>query len=43
MSTEDLNMSAATKNVLAKVRRIIPPMLESFHKGLYLRGLAGVD
>ncbi|KAJ3470970.1 hypothetical protein MRS44_001069 [Fusarium solani] len=26
-------MSAATKNVLAKVRRIIPPMLESFHKG----------
>ncbi|RSL77378.1 ATP-dependent (S)-NAD(P)H-hydrate dehydratase [Fusarium floridanum] len=33
MSTEDLNMSAATKNVLDKVRRIIPPMLESFHKG----------
>ncbi|KAM0437697.1 hypothetical protein ACHAPT_002062 [Fusarium lateritium] len=33
MSTEDLKMSAATKDVLAKVRRIIPPMLESFHKG----------
>ncbi|KAL2212297.1 Ribokinase-like protein [Sarocladium strictum] len=26
-------MSAATKDVLAKVQRMIPPMLESFHKG----------
>jgi ATP-dependent NAD(P)H-hydrate dehydratase len=27
------DMSAATKDVLAKVQRMIPPMLESFHKG----------
>ncbi|KAM5356056.1 hypothetical protein ACJ41O_002702 [Fusarium nematophilum] len=35
MSAEDSdpNMSTATKDVLAKVRRIIPPMLEHFHKG----------
>ena len=26
-------MSAATKDVLSKVQRMIPPMLESFHKG----------
>ncbi|KAF4979010.1 hypothetical protein FZEAL_4685 [Fusarium zealandicum] len=26
-------MSAATKDVLSKVRRVIPPMLEKFHKG----------
>lgn len=28
-------MSAATKDVLAKVQRMIPPMLESFHKGIF--------
>ncbi|KAF4988465.1 hypothetical protein FDECE_15057 [Fusarium decemcellulare] len=35
MSAKDSgpNMSAATRDVLAKVRRIIPPMLEKFHKG----------
>lgn len=27
------NMSAATKDVLARVQRLIPPMLEHFHKG----------
>ncbi|CAM1507057.1 Fc.00g066980.m01.CDS01 [Cosmosporella sp. VM-42] len=27
------DMSAATKDVLSKVRRMIPPMLEKFHKG----------
>lgn len=29
-------MSAATKKVLARVRRMIPPMLETFHKGSLL-------
>lgn len=29
-------MSAATKEVLARVRQMIPPMLESFHKGAYV-------
>ncbi|KAF7542509.1 hypothetical protein G7Z17_g11517 [Cylindrodendrum hubeiense] len=35
MSTDNAtpNMSAATKDVLARVQRIIPPMLEKFHKG----------
>ena len=28
-----LNMSSATKSVLAKARRMVPPMLEKFHKG----------
>jgi hypothetical protein len=26
-------MSAATKSILNKVQRLVPPMLESFHKG----------
>jgi ATP-dependent NAD(P)H-hydrate dehydratase len=32
------NMSATTKNVLGKVRRMIPPMLDTFHKGMQLPG-----
>lgn len=27
------NMSAATKDILARVRQMVPPMLEKFHKG----------
>ena len=27
------NMSATTKELLKKVRMIVPPMLEKFHKG----------
>jgi hypothetical protein len=27
------NMSAATKDILARVQRMVPPMLERFHKG----------
>jgi hypothetical protein len=26
-------MSAATKDILSKVRRMVPPMLSKFHKG----------
>lgn len=26
-------MSAATRGVLARVRRMVPPMLDKFHKG----------
>ncbi len=35
MSAKDQgpDMSAATKSVLSKVRRMIPPMLDKFHKG----------
>ncbi|KAF5676944.1 hypothetical protein FHETE_1951 [Fusarium heterosporum] len=35
MSTQDSGpkMSSATKDVLAKVKRLVPPMLETFHKG----------
>lgn len=35
MSSQDKgpNMSSATKDVLSKVRRMVPPMLEKFHKG----------
>lgn len=28
------DMSAATKDVLTKVQRMIPPMLDTFHKGM---------
>jgi len=28
-----LNMSPATKEMIARVRQMIPPMLERFHKG----------
>ena len=29
------NMSATTKEMLARVRQMIPPMLEKFHKGVF--------
>jgi ATP-dependent NAD(P)H-hydrate dehydratase len=32
-STALPNMSPATKDVIARVRQMIPPMLEKFHKG----------
>lgn len=28
-------ISKATKDVLSKVRKIVPPMLEKFHKGIF--------
>lgn len=28
-------LSQATKDLLAKVRMIVPPLLEKFHKGAY--------
>ncbi|KAL7925007.1 carbohydrate kinase [Trichoderma austrokoningii] len=31
--TEAPNMSASTRNVLGKVRRMVPPLLDTFHKG----------
>ncbi|KAI1422662.1 H-hydrate dehydratase [Xylaria sp. FL1777] len=31
--TEQVEMSSATKGVLNKVRQMVPPMLEKFHKG----------
>lgn len=34
-------MSSATKEVLARVRQMVPPMLEKFHKGVYLIQCAG--
>ena len=36
MSARDTvpEMSAATRGVLAKVRRMVPPMLDKFHKGI---------
>jgi hypothetical protein len=38
MSAQDSGpkMSSATKDVLAKVQRMVPPMLEKFHKGLFV-------
>jgi ATP-dependent NAD(P)H-hydrate dehydratase len=27
------DMSPATRDILAKVRRMVPPMLDKFHKG----------
>ncbi|KAI0203975.1 H-hydrate dehydratase [Astrocystis sublimbata] len=33
MSNQADNMSSATKGVLGKVRQLVPPMLEKFHKG----------
>ncbi|KAK8021312.1 ATP-dependent (S)-NAD(P)H-hydrate dehydratase [Apiospora arundinis] len=33
MSTASPEMSAATKEILGKVRQMVPPMLEKFHKG----------
>ena len=32
-------LSSASKDVLAKVRQMVPPMLEKFHKGLSNRPL----
>jgi ATP-dependent NAD(P)H-hydrate dehydratase len=32
-STAPPNMSPATKDMIARVRQMIPPMLEKFHKG----------
>lgn len=32
-STGFPNMSPATKDIIARVRQMIPPMLEKFHKG----------
>lgn len=33
MSAEAPEMSAATRELLGKVRQMVPPMLEKFHKG----------
>lgn len=33
MTSESLDMSSATRDVLGKVRQMVPPMLEKFHKG----------
>ena len=33
MSAEAPDMSAATRELLGKVRQMVPPMLEKFHKG----------
>ncbi|KAK9769754.1 putative ATP-dependent (S)-NAD(P)H-hydrate dehydratase [Seiridium cardinale] len=33
MSSESLEMSSATREILGKVRQMVPPMLEKFHKG----------
>lgn len=30
-------MSTATRGVLGKVRRMIPPMLDKFHKGSFVK------
>lgn len=38
MSSETAEkMSPATREVLGKVRQLVPPMLEKFHKGMFLR------
>jgi ATP-dependent NAD(P)H-hydrate dehydratase len=36
MASQTPEMSASTKSLLAKAQRLVPPMLESFHKGLSL-------
>lgn len=36
-------MSAATRSVLGKVRRMIPPMLDKFHKGPFSFPRAGEE
>ncbi|KAI0008547.1 H-hydrate dehydratase [Xylariaceae sp. FL0662B] len=33
MSAEAVDMSATTRQILGKVRQMVPPMLEKFHKG----------
>jgi hypothetical protein len=36
MSRETPKMSQTTKEILLKVRKMVPPMLEKFHKGTSL-------
>lgn len=31
--SEELQMSKTTRELLAKVHKMVPPMLEKFHKG----------
>jgi ATP-dependent NAD(P)H-hydrate dehydratase len=31
--SESSQMSSATRDILLKVRKMVPPMLEKFHKG----------
>ena len=38
MSTESPQMSSATRDILLKVRKMVPPMLEKFHKGNLANG-----
>jgi ATP-dependent NAD(P)H-hydrate dehydratase len=33
MSRETAKMSQTTREILLKVRKMVPPMLEKFHKG----------
>jgi ATP-dependent NAD(P)H-hydrate dehydratase len=35
-AASSLDMSRATRDTIARVRQMIPPMLEKFHKGAYL-------
>lgn len=35
MASED--MSPATKEILGRVRQLVPPMLDTFHKGAFDR------
>ena len=39
MSSEPVKMSAATRDILRKVKKMVPPMLEKFHKGTPLSSL----
>ena len=39
MSGESPKMSQATKEILLKVRKMVPPMLEKFHKGTICQSL----
>jgi ATP-dependent NAD(P)H-hydrate dehydratase len=43
MSTPPPGMSRATREILAKVRKMIPPMLEKFHKGKYVQKAISVS
>ena len=35
LTSQQPSMSASSKAMLAKVRKLVPPMLEKFHKGEY--------
>jgi ATP-dependent NAD(P)H-hydrate dehydratase len=35
LASQQPSMSASSKAMLAKVRKLVPPMLEKFHKGRY--------